>query len=193
MHADGSPDTFVPQLGKMIFLIIFGLVFLVLGWVLLSVFRMEVDSLQGFVRVDWGGVAGVVWIPAEAWDILHLRMLGMRRQIRLGEKTNTRTTEKPVRKKPPKLRKGTGLPFRTMVRLAVRVLRTFRVRRCRILWDSGDFVWNAWAWPVAHFLNTKINGSVGINFVGKRDIHLVVENRLGSIAWAVFRTWLFKR
>jgi len=157
---------------------------------------MEVDSMQGFIRVEWGGLAGVAWVPADAWDVLHLRVLGMRRQIRLGEHPNQAAAvdeapEEPANKR--KRHKGKGLPIKTTVRMVLRVLRTFRVRRCRILWDSDDFVWNAWAWPVACFLNTQIHGSVRINFIGKRDIHLVVENRLGRIVWAVLRTMAFKQ
>lgn len=173
---------------------VFGIILLVFlgltAWLLFAVFRVEIDSRRGVVGVDWGSIFGVLWAPADAWDILHLRVFGWRRQIQLNASSGTKIARTPEKKNVQ--RSGKRMSAKVLIRLARRVIRTFRVRKCRITWDSGDFIWNAWAYPVVHILDMHVNGTIGVNFVGKREVHLVVENRLGRILWAAGKTLIFK-
>ncbi|MBL7798869.1 MAG: hypothetical protein JNJ90_20395 [Saprospiraceae bacterium] len=174
----------------MVFGVILFVFFGLTAWLLFAVFRLEIDSRRGIVGVDWGSVFGVLWAPAEAWDILHLRVFGWGRQIQLNATTGTKIARPRAKKNVQ--RSGKRISTRILIRLASRLIRTFRVRKCHITWDSGDFIWNAWAYPVACILGMHINGTIGVNFVGKREVHLVVENRLGCILWAAGKTLIFK-
>lgn len=174
---------------------VFGIILLVFlgltAWLLFAVFRLEIDSRRGVVGVDWGSIFEVIWAPADAWDILHLRVFGWRRQIQMNASSSGTKTEPPPAKKNVQ-RSGKRISTRVLIRLARRIIRTFRVRKCHIAWDSGNFICNAWAYPVAHILGMHINGTIGVNFVGKQEVHLVVENRLGRILWAAGKTLIFK-
>ncbi len=79
-----------------------------------------------------------------------------------------------------------------MWRLFRNLLRTFEVKRFHLVWDSDDFIWNARWYPLAWHLSTLGKGLVEINFSGRRELALIVENRLGRITWAVFKTFITK-
>lgn len=145
--------------------------------------------------MEWGGILGVLWAPAESWEVLHLKVLWWRRQIQLGQTPSEKDEQPRTATTPAEKRKGSKgkrLSVKLLLKLLQRVVRTFQVRHCRITWDSGNFVWNAWAYPIARLLDTRVNGTVGINFVGRQEVHLVLENRLGRIVWAVSKTLIFK-
>ncbi len=80
-----------------------------------------------------------------------------------------------------------------MWRLGRNLLRTFKIKRLQIWWDSDDFIWNARVYPLASVVNTLGIGRVWINFTGRRELALIVENRPGRMLWAVLHTFITKR
>ena len=52
-------------------------------------------------------------------------------------------------------------------------------------WDTDDYILNAYLYPFTPFLYSP-QKSFTINFEGKRDIELIIENRLGRILKTFF-------
>ena len=73
-----------------------------------------------------------------------------------------------------------------MLRKAIRVMRTFRVTQWEMDVDTGDYVWNAWLYPVGHWMS-KGNRHIRVNFRGENEWLLTVENRLYRIVYALIR------
>lgn len=80
-----------------------------------------------------------------------------------------------------------------MLRMARNILRSFRIKRFHLVWDSDDFIWNARLYPIAWQINRRIAGRLEINFQGRRELALTAENRLARLIWAVLKTFTHKQ
>lgn len=172
-----------------------GLFFFFLGWILWAPIRLEIDSDAGVFGLEWYGLCRVQWLPTEALDQLRLNVLFLQWPIRLG--SSETTPPKPEKKpKVQQVKKPAGrkkMSLKQMFRLGRNLLGTFRVRRFHLVWDSDDFIWNARAYPVAQLLNSRGYGRIEINFMGRRELALILENRLGRLIWAALRTFITKQ
>lgn len=176
----------------LLFILVLGLVLLVL----LAPLRLEINSVNGIYKMEWWPLAVVRWLPETGLDVVEVQLLFFRKQIemsKLGEK------QKPPSSAPVKAPVGSGKPrkrsemsVQEIFRLAAGLLKTFRVRQCRIWWDTDDYLINAWLYPLAYL---RSNGAVqvSINFQGRRDVVLMVENRLGRVLWHLTKTLIFNK
>lgn len=174
------------------------------GWILLTVFtagvlwlfwtplRLEIDTEQGVFRLEWLHLCAVQWLPEEALDALRLQAPFFRRTFYLANRPAPDQAPVQPKPKPARPAQRKKIAPRTMWRLGRNVLRSFKIKRCQVLWDSDDFIWNAQVFPLAHLLSTRGAVSVRINFTGQRELALIVENRLGRILWAVLQTFTTK-
>jgi hypothetical protein len=68
----------------------------------------------------------------------------------------------------------------------LRVLRTFKVIKFRINVDTDNYLANSLLFPVAYF--AQRNGyQIGINYLGRQDVSVVLENRLARILLALLK------
>jgi hypothetical protein len=144
-------------------------------------FRLIIDSKQDVYRVEWQYMCSAMLVETEEDMGIQIQVLFFKKflpfdwffQRKSKPKKQTATTRDPSVSKPflrPNLKK---------------ILFSFRVKRCRINWDTDDYVWNAYLYPIAFFL-FRTKETVIINFEGKRDIELVIENRLIRIIKSFF-------
>lgn len=178
--------------------IILGVLLGGLAWLLWTPLRLEIDSGTGVFRAEWRHLCAVQWLPDEGLDIIRVEAPFFRRNIRLSGlsgpgKSPDKKPEKADAKPARFAKKKQRLSIKMMWRLGRNFLRSFKIKRLQIWWDSDDFIWNARAYPIAHFVNTLGIGQLRINFVGRRDLALVVENRLGRMLGAVLFTFITKR
>lgn len=175
-----------------ILLSILGLLILILLWVLLVPFRLEIDSEQGIYR------AGIPWLikawiePARDFFIVRLRILFMNYwfdPFSPAQKKKTQETSPDVRKekkRPERHKKKKKLPAMNMVRPAIRMMRAtyraIRLRKLTIDFDTGDDVLNAKLVPVCYMISRE-NRSIMVNFDDFQRIILDVRTRL---VWFVF-------
>lgn len=169
-------------------------------WLLWTPLRVEIDSEAGVFRAEWRYLCAVQWLPEEGLNVIRVEAPFFRRHIQLSATTppGGKPVQKPEKTAAPPVpappaKKKQKLSPKMMWRLGCNFLRTFKIKRLQIWWDSDDFIWNARAYPVAHFLNTLGAGEVRINFWGRRELALVVENRLGRMLGAVLYTFISKR
>lgn len=174
--------------------IILGFCLLLFAWLLWTPLRVEIDSEKGIFRGEWRHLCAVQWLPEEGFDRIQVEAPFFRRKIQLSgvSKPEKHRVKKQTQPALPVKKKQT-FPAKTMWRLGRNMLRSFKIKRLHIWWDSDDFIWNAQVYPLAHFVNMLGIGKVWINFTGRRDLALTVENRLGRMLWAVLQTFITKR
>jgi hypothetical protein len=161
-----------------------GFLLAIAGGLLWAPIRLEIDTRADLYRVQWSRIASAAWLPEQGLDLVEVRIFFWKRKIALlqmsaqkGKKSMPKLEEKRG-EKPAKKARRPGL------RSVKKILKTFEVRRCHIALDTGDYVWNAWLFPVFWFLKSQ-KMRVWINFQGKNELSLLVQNRLGRILWAL--------
>ncbi|WP_299215347.1 hypothetical protein [uncultured Aquimarina sp.] len=80
--------------------------------------------------------------------------------------------KKKVKKKSTKKRKN-----RINIRTGLRLLKSFKVKKMLLDIDTGDCISNAKLYPVFAFLKYYTKGSFNINFDGRNEMALYVQNR----------------
>lgn len=178
--------------------VILALLLLFFAWFLWTPLRVEIDTESDIFRAEWRHICAVQWLPGEGLDVIRVEAPFFRRTIALSAMGTTQNSPKKSPEKPkaqpvPPARKKQHISAGMMWRLGRNFLRTFTIKRLHIWWDSDDFIWNARAYPLAHLLNMLGVGQVRINFTGRRELALVVENRLGRMLGAVLYTFISKR
>ncbi len=164
----------------MILLIIIGLLLFVLLWLLVMPLTLRVDTWRQDYSLRWQGVGRVallvhddelvVWVRIGWWqkDFFPLRP----------------STRKPKPIQQPKLRTKARRSWRQLPWRKVRnILRSFRVRHFRLELDTDDYVWNAFLYPLFYFVN-RPGRQLSVNFEGRTNLQLEVENRLIRMLWA---------
>ncbi|XLS30248.1 hypothetical protein ACJD0Z_05320 [Flavobacteriaceae bacterium M23B6Z8] len=82
------------------------------------------------------------------------------------------TSSKRVKEKNTKGKKLKVFNFKTFLRM----LSSFRIKKCYLDIDTGDCIQNAKLYPIFGFLNLT-KGVFRVNFEGKNSLLLCVENR----------------
>jgi len=150
-------------------------------WLLWAPIRLEVNTWKGIYRVEWIGFGALNWLPEEGLDIIEIKLFFWKKRWALSEMQSKQGALKVKPKsKAAKKKSQSGLGG---WRLVKKIARTFKVQHCRLWIDTGDYLWNAWLFPVGWFLQNP-NIGVWINFQGKNEGALLVENRLGRVLWA---------
>jgi hypothetical protein len=171
----------------MVWIILFFLL-LFFTWLLWTPLFIEVDSIRGVYRVDWQGIAGVGWSPEADPTVLRLRIFWWRRRIDLATRPDVTPTtpDQKKRTRPKQKGKRRRMPIFRIVR---NVLSSFRVRKGLIWWDTDDFSRNATLYPLSVYTwSRKIK--VIINFEGRNDVVLVLQNSLGRLIWAFGKSFI---
>lgn len=180
----------------MILGLLLSLLALVFAWLLWAPLRLEIDSVRGVYRLAWVPLAAAEWQPDKGLDVVEIRMLFFRKVLALSQMKSSRS--KPAQAKAtgrlpaPRPAKPSRLSFAQVRKLVISLLRTFRLRRCRIWWDSDDFVLNAWLFPLAYWLKNEA-AAVYVNFQGRRDLVLLLENRMGRLLWILVKFFIFNK
>lgn len=177
-------------------LVLAGLFLLILLMLWLP-FRVEVDTETDLYRMEWGRVASGQWIPGPDGGSFLIRAPFFRRQLSVqqlfepdqSKKPQTPTQAKPAQK--PKLPRR-RMSFQQSMQVLARVVRTIHIHHCRIMWDTDDFVLNAWLVPVFMFVR-KRNFQVEVNFQGKHELALLMETRPLAVIWVLFKQFIIKQ
>lgn len=169
--------------------ILLGIVLSVLAglllWLLLVPFELEIDTTKGVFRFEWKTIARVLWLPEEGWDVVKVDAPFFHKKISSAAIKSRRSPRRKVSPDAPKPAPK-RLASKWAWRVVPAVLRSFQVRRCVLWLDTGDYVRNAWLYPVFGLLqNQRIR--VVVNFLGKNDLSVLVQNSLGRMAWAALR------
>jgi len=158
-----------------LFLLLFIMVFL-----LCSPLRIVVNSQTDTFSLRWKGIVCVNFLFIRKQPFLSIQFLGFSRNYNLyqfGQKDEKKKQPKSKRSK-----KRSKLTFSKMRRL----VQSFTVRSLYINLDTDDFIVNGYLVPVFQALNGH-NKSFKINYIGRNEIRLIVENKL----YRLIKAYLF--
>jgi len=86
--------------------------------------------------------------------------------------------KKPLKKPVKKARKGSKKFNWSMI---LQLLKTFKVRQFRLELDTDDYVINAYLYPL-FYLVSRPQRQLSVNFEGRTNLALQIENRLSRMA-----------
>lgn len=159
----------------MIWLLLLVLVLVVCG-LLLTPMILAIDTRIPQAKFLWKGIGNVaIHYKEEKW-LLQFRIFFFSKKIELQsikERKKKRTKPKRKKRKPQK-----------MLRKIFAVMKTFRVPVWRISMDTGDYVYNAWLYPLNYFIGIE---HCNINFQEENYVILELRNNLWRMLYAWFR------
>ncbi|MBV8390534.1 MAG: hypothetical protein JO080_12090 [Mucilaginibacter sp.] len=141
-----------------------------LGYLLFAPIYLEINSLNGLCGARLHHLASANLVLVDSSFKINLSIIGWKKQIDLLSKRKTR--KKASRKK--KSRKFRLGLFKVL-------LKTFKVNQCYLSIDTGDVQLNGLLYPGFYWLNKYTGKSIGINFLGKNEIILQIENNLARL------------
>ncbi len=173
-------------------LIIASVVFILLSFMavlLWTPFRLIIDSKQDVYRVEWQYIGSAMLMENEEEMGIQIQVLFFKKFLPFEwffQRKTKRVKPTPTTKDLPKENRDKLSVSKPFLRSNLKkILFSFKIKRCRINWDTDDYVWNAYLYPIAFFLFRRTE-TVTINFEGKRDVELVIENRLIRIIKSFF-------
>ncbi len=162
------------------FLAIFISVFVFLiAWLLFAPFILDIDTRTPYATFEWKGLGSANIIYQEEQWLIRYRVLFFRNELNLS--TMKRKPKKKKTKKDKHKRKE--MNSRKMMMKALRVLRSFKVKKWRISLDTGNNVFNAWLYPLNFVIGLE---HCNINFYGENYLVLRLKNNMVRIIHAWF-------
>lgn len=161
----------------MIFLLVsLAVIFLLLCWIIFSPIIIQVDTRVPKAELRWISIGKVVfWYEAEWW--LSFRILFFRKKIRLASITvSPKKIEKKRRQKTSKI---------SLLRKMLKMLRAFRIQEWQLSIDTGNYLYNAWLYPV-NFLPYSY-GHLHINFNNENYFFIKVRSSPWKMIYAYLR------
>jgi len=171
------------------------LLFLIL--LLLMPLRLHISSRGRFIylgippvlsgRICWNqedlrvGISIVFW--RKNWGIADLAKVG---ENRLGKKEKKKL-ERPKKTSDKKKKQKPRIPkffIRKLKKNWLRLIRSFRVKAFYLDVDSGDYVINAYLYPIFLWLAQSWGRPVRINFWGENHVEVNLVNRSIYVLWA---------
>lgn len=156
---------------------------LLLGILLWLPIELEIDTNRSIYRARWRGLLGFRGVPTESGWQWFFQFLFFEKKWKLQEKK-----PKPPKKKKRKKKKGLPISPKQMFALAKKLIQTFKVIRFRINWDTGDFVKNAYLYPLFHVLS-RGRRQLHINFTGNQELCIHLQTRLVLLAGAFLQVF----
>lgn len=137
-------------------------------------FILVIDSKQHRYSLQWGK-----WIVAQILQngFIQLSIIGWTTLI--DPRKSGKSRSEPNKHVPETSHSRAAkkqFPVRLTVRKVIRVLRTFRVHTFELSIDTGDYLLNAYLYPIFVLLS-KSNRSLHINFNNDISLKIIIENR----------------
>ena len=172
----------------MFWIIFLSLLLLAIGWLLIAPIRVSVlfNEADHHLQVRWKGIFRVQLLTiAEKW-LLQVRFFFFTKEWPLVQLM----TKSEKKDRPQKKQKGNWRPKRPFSMLK-RLLRSFRIIRFCLHMDTDDYPLNAYLLPFFQMITQKKKLDWQINFSGKNELLLIIDNRLYRLLYALFRDQLF--
>lgn len=156
------------------------LIFLVLLilWLLIARFTVEVDTRVPYMNFQWAGFIKGIIVYRDKW-VAELQILFFHTTLPIPFK------RKKKQKKPKEKKRGKGsMTLSKALHKGKRVLRSFTVEKWELAVDTGDHTLNAKLYPVNYW--KPCYRHLFINFHGDNYFYLKVHNRPWKLLYAFF-------
>ena len=162
------------------FIIVICVLILLLCWLALSPFELQVDTRTPQAFVKWFSIGqALVIFENETWW-LKIRILFFSKRWEM-EKLVFGRKKKTKRPKPAKEKRKRRISLQKFLRL----VRTFRILQWQIAIDSGDVTKNAWLYALNFYPATRHH--VFINYTDENYVLLKIRNTPWKLIVAFMR------
>jgi hypothetical protein len=155
---------------------------LLIGGILFSQLELRIDSRVPELVASWAGFGKALLIYKEDDWQLEVRILFFHRRWTLVDLFVGKRRAKKVRKKNVETAKKKK-PLKNLQRI-IRVIRSFRVTKWQLAIDSGDYIKNAWMYPLNFIQGMKYH--LNINFTDENFLAVTLKNSV----WRMLHAWI---
>ncbi|MCB0567271.1 MAG: hypothetical protein KDD01_23125 [Phaeodactylibacter sp.] len=148
-------------------------------WVLIAPLSLKADTYRNEYYLSWGGIGKAELISVADEIVIRLRIAFWKKDFYPLHPSTAREKKKPKPKEEKKRKSQQTFPFRR----AIKALKSFSIKYFRLEVDTDDFIWNAYLWPVVYWIE-PLRRHVTVNFQGKNECRLLIQNRIWRLAWA---------
>jgi len=152
----------------------------VILWLLMARIRLTIDSNSGVCKVNYQGI-GVASVQLKEEDInLHLQVLFWKKDqslIQLAARPQTKVLK-------PEKEPGKKTKSKISRKKMIQLLKSFKVKEFSGTIDTDNYIWNAFLYPAFYWLGARKGRFPSINFLGRNEVKLIIENRLVNILYA---------
>jgi len=153
----------------------------VLTYLLFAPFFLEIDSTKGMFKIRFHHLISVRILLENSSLILEIKSPMWNKRINLLAQNERRKT---FPKKKVLEKKKDGKSFKIKFSKIKAMIRTFKVNTFFVNLDTNDVLLNAKLFPVFLGLRIYTRKELYINFIGKNEIKIEIENNMARIIWA---------
>jgi len=169
-----------------LFSIIGLLILFIIAYLLFAPFFLEIDSTTGLCRVRLHRLASAQLVLHDRSLFMKLKVAWWQKELDLlaPRKEKSPSTEAVIRTE----KKKKQFQINKMLRKMKSVLKSFRIDKCYLTFDTGNMPLNGILYPSLYLLSQRTNKTVMINFWEENEIILQIENSVARMLWAYIRS-----
>lgn len=154
---------------------------IVLCFILFTPLVIEIDSTRELYQVKLRGIVRIWFAFNQGPLTIYIKTLWWKKAINIPD-TGSHVDE--AGKTPPVKRKTPRPSFSRVLNKAHAVAASFHLKVLYIDIDTGDFIINAWLFPLAWFMKNT-NRKLQINYRGINVIKFKAVNNTAKLLWAI--------
>lgn len=172
------------------------LILIVLGLIafgiLMTPFRLIIDSVLGVYRLEFGRLASGELVMEDAQPYVDVKVLFWKRrfnpfELKSGEAREWKGETSIEGKRPKKV--GAERKRRLIgLRKVLAIVQSFKVNRFKIRINTGDMPLNGVMYPLIYWLAFRTRKDIAIVFYGQSVVRINIENNLARMTWAYIKT-----
>lgn len=174
-----------------IILIIFLAILVVLvAWILIApiVFYLNTDRMYASARISGLIKAEAEWAGQKPKITIELFFFNIPLPKTKASKAEINEPEK-IKKKKNHFKIKPGI----IIKYTKAFFKSFYIKIFRLKLDTGDYLVNAWLYPVFCMIRDDGQISCSVNFDDELSLEMMVTNRMGRLAWIGMKMWLEMR
>ncbi|MCX2745482.1 hypothetical protein OO013_16500 [Mangrovivirga sp. M17] len=162
-------------------LILIGILVIMMSWILIAPVFIIINTKQDQYSFNLKGLINADLEINDLDPIIHLNTLVGKFDIQPSKVKKKKTKDKKDTSRKLKVRKEKkGKSAAAIRKFAFQALKTFKLKYLRVNVDTDDYVRNAQLYPLVRLLN-RSERTFEINFTGKNELELIINNRLIKI------------
>jgi hypothetical protein len=142
--------------------------------------RLEIDSNREIFRITMTKAISFHLLIVDNEPAGRLKIFFWKKLFRL-------TPQKPKERR-EKIKTENSAPRKKFpLRKIVAALKSFRIKRLLIHFDTGDMAINGKLFPLFYALSYVLKRDIAVNFAGENQISVEIENNIARTVWSFVR------
>ena len=156
-------------------------------YLLFAPFFIEIDSDAGLFRIRFHLIASAGLRFSNESIFMKVKIGWWKKEYDLL-KENIKTAQKSSLPDSNKATNKKNISLQRIWKMLKGIIRSFRVRKCYIMLDTGDMPLNGILFPWFYLFSRRVNHDVLINFNNENTIKLKIENSIARMLWAYIKS-----